>query len=380
MTQEQGRVDDAAAVTESQGKVSDAAAKVVRAAGDIVESAADDKTTGLAKTNKVKVCVDADGGDDAPKAVIDGVRLALQADKDLSILLVGREESISGISAEFPDRIEPVVTTEVITMADHPAQAVRRKKDSSIVVGCKLVHDGKADAFFSAGSTGACLTGATILIGRIAGVKRPALVTILPSEERKVVFTDVGANADCKPEYLLQFAKMGMAYAEAFLDVQNPTVGLLNNGSEDTKGSAFAVETHDLLAKSLSNFYGNVEGGDLLKGTCDVVVTDGFSGNVALKVIEGTSKFIFKALKNAMTSSFGNKLAAAKLSPSLHAMRGDLDPDAYGGAPLLGTKAVCIVGHGSSNAEAIKNGIEACSKSVRAGLPQKIAEELAKEN
>lgn len=349
-------------------------ARAIKGVAEAVEDIAGRIEGGL---ERVTICVDADGGDNAPSVVTDGVILALSEDPNLDIVLVGREESVAAVAAEFPGRIEPVVTTEVIEMADHPAQAVRQKKDSSIVVGCKLVHEGRAQGFFSAGSTGGCLAAATILIGRIKGVSRPALATILPSAKGPVVFADIGANADCKPEYLAQFAIMGKAYGEALLDMQDPTVGLLSNGSEDTKGSEFAQAAHTLMAEGIPGFYGNVEGGDLLQGTCDVVVTDGFTGNVALKVIEGTAGFVFTNLKKIMMASMPNKLAGAALKSDLKAFRDTIDPDAYGGAPLLGVRGVCIIGHGSSGPEAIKNGIAACAKAVRNRLPERIAEGLA---
>ena len=326
---------------------------------------------------EVTICVDADGGDDAPKVVADGVLLALAEDPALKVVLVGRESSVAEVAAEFPDRIEPVITTEIIDMSDHPAQAVRQKKDSSIVVGCKLVHEGRADGFFSAGSTGGCLTAATVLIGRLKGVARPAIATVLPAPGRPVVLLDCGANADCKPEYLLQFAHMGRAYSECFLGTTDPQVGLLNNGTEETKGSELAIAAHQVLAEQLPSFVGNVEAGGMLSGACDVAVTDGFSGNIALKTLEGTANLIFKALKQIMTASLGNKLAGAKLKGDLKKFKDTIDPDVYGGAPLLGIRSVCIIGHGSSNAEAIKNGIKACAKAVRDELPQRIGEAIA---
>ncbi len=325
----------------------------------------------------IRVCVDADGGDDAPAVVADGVRLALQADSDLHVVLVGREASVSQVAGEFPDRITPVVTTEVIEMGDHPADAVRHKKDSSIVVGCKLVHQGEADCFFSAGSTGAVLTAATILIGRVKGVQRPALATIVPVPGHPTVLLDCGANADCKPEHLVQFAHMGRAYAQSVLGMADPTVGLLNNGAEETKGCELAIEAHAMMRDQIPGFAGNVEGGGLMSGACDIVVADGFTGNVALKIIEGTAKMLFKSLKGAMTSSLGNKLAAAKLSGAFHQIKDSIDPDTYGGAPLLGARAACIIGHGSSSAVAIKNGVLQCAAAARGGLPDKIATALA---
>ncbi len=329
-----------------------------------------------ADRSEVRICVDADGGDDAPRVVIEGLRIALDKDPYLNVLLVGRKDSISALAAEYPDRIEAVETTEVIEMADHPAQAVRRKKDSSIVVGCKLVHEGRANGFYSAGSTGGVLTGATILIGRPRNISRPALATIVPVPGKHVVLLDVGANADCKPGYIVQFAKMGIAYAKVMLGRENPQVGLLNNGSEETKGSMFAQEVHAALASSLDCFIGNVEGGDLTSATCDVVVTDGFTGNIALKVMEGLADLLFRSIKQVMTSSFGNKLAAAKLNKDLREFKSTVSPDTYGGAPLLGIKNVCVIGHGSSSPQAIANGVALCARAVRDDLPGHIAREM----
>jgi len=364
----------AIAAEDLRAEAEEKAAVAVEGAARVVEELASIAAGG---NEPVTICVDADGGDNAPNAVTDGVILALAEDPALKIVLVGREESISSVAAEFPERIEPVITTEVIDMADHPAQAVRRKKDSSIVVGCKLVHEGRARGFFSAGSTGACLTAATILIGRIKGVARPALATIIPSATGPVIFTDIGANSDCKPEYLAQFAIMGQALGETFLGMKAPTVGLLSNGSEDTKGSDFSQSVHELMLESVPRFYGNVEGGDLFKGTCNVVVTDGFTGNVALKVLEGTAGFVFSNLKRIMTASVPNKLAAATLKGDIKEFKDTIDPDVYGGAPLLGVRGVCVIGHGSSSPEAIKNGIAACAKSARMRLPERIGEALA---
>ena len=242
-------------------------------------------------------------------------------------------------------------------MAEHPARAVRSKKDSSVVVGCRLVKEGRAQGFFSAGSTGACLAAATLVTGRIKGVSRPALATVLPSPTHPVVLCDVGANADCKPEYLVQFAQMATVYTEKVLGVPNPKVGLLNIGEEETKGSAFAQETHALLKEQVPNFAGNAEGRDVLAGTFDIVVTDGFTGNVCLKTVEGTAKMLFGELKGIMYKNLATKLGALAMKGGLTDLKRKVDPDAFGGAPLLGVKGACIVGHGSSNARAIKNGI-----------------------
>lgn len=324
----------------------------------------------------VRIAVDAMGGDYAPNVVIEGVKLALAADPLLTVMLCGQEDVIEGL-ASVEDRCIAIPTTEVIGMAEHPANAVRAKKDSSIVRGCRLVKEGQADGFFSAGSTGACLAAATLVMGRAKSVKRPALGVILPAYDRPVFFVDVGANADCKPEYLVQFAKMGAIYMKSVMGVEAPKVGLLNIGEEETKGSAFAQEAYQLLAQELPEFSGNCEGGQIMAGAFDVVVTDGFTGNVCLKNIEGTSKVLFKYVKDALTSSLHAKLGAALVKGSLADMREMLNPDQYGGTPLLGVKGTCIVGHGSSNAEAIKNGILAGCAQVRQGVSDQIASAFA---
>ena len=232
----------------------------------------------------ITIAVDALGGDFGPSVVLPGVEAALAEQPDICVLLCGPEDVVVPF-AQCHERCEAVPCTQEIEMGEHPANAVRRKKDSSIVVGCRLVKEGKAQGFFSAGSTGACLAAGTLVAGRIKGVSRPALGTVLPSPVKPVVMCDVGANADCKPEYLLQFAKMATIYTRQILGVENPSVGLLNIGSEETKGSQFAQETHRLLAEQLPNFKGNCEGCDVLTGEFDIVVTDGFTGNVCLKTI-----------------------------------------------------------------------------------------------
>lgn len=329
-------------------------------------------------SDAVTLAVDAMGGDDAPDVVIEGTKLALAADPSLTVVLCGDEEVVSPL-ASAESRCVACPTTEVIGMAEHPANAVRAKKDSSIVRGCALVKEGKADGFFSAGSTGACLAAATLIMGRPKGVKRPALAVIIPAYDRPVLFADVGANADCKPEYLVQFAKMGAIYMEAVMGVAHPKVGLLNIGEEDSKGSSFAIEAHELLSASLPAFAGNCEGRDLMAGTFDVVITDGFTGNVCLKTIEGTSKVLFRYIKDALTNGLKAKVGAALVSDSLRSLKATLDPDRFGGTPLLGVKGTCMVGHGSSNATAIKNGILAGCAQVRMGVSEKIAAALAPE-
>ena len=262
-------------------------------------------------------------------------------------------------------------------MHEHPANAVRKKKDSSLVVGCRLVKEGSAQGFFSAGSTGACLAAATLIMGRLKGVARPALCTVIPSPVKPVVLCDVGANADCKPEYLVQFAQMATIYSEKVLGRQDPKAVLLNVGEEDTKGSKFAQEAFALMKESVPNFVGNAEGNDILAANYDIFVTDGFTGNVCLKTIEGTSKTLFKALKEIMYTNVVTKLGALTLKSGLKDLMTQVSADTYGGAPLLGVQGACIVGHGSSNSLAIKNGIHMTAKIVRMQVSELIAQTVS---
>lgn len=327
-------------------------------------------------SEKVVIAVDAMGGDNAPGVVLDGCSQALAADEHLHVVLCGPEEVVGPFASQH-ERCEARATTEVITMAEHPANAVRSKKDSSLVVGCRLVKEGTAQGFFSAGSTGACLAAATLVIGRIKGVKRPALAMNIPSPVKPVLLTDVGANADCKPEYLVQFAQMATVYMEKIVGVENPRVALLNIGEEETKGSAFAQEAFALMKEHVPNFAGNGEGGDILPGNFDIFVTDGFTGNVCLKTIEGTAKVLFKSLKGIMKSSPVSMLGALTMKGGLQELMTKVSPDTYGGAPLLGVKGACIVGHGSANATSIKNGILTTAGVVRSGVSDVIAQAVA---
>ena len=311
---------------------------------------------------KVVVAVDAMGGDDAPGVVLDGVAQALASDPALEIVLCGPADVVEPFAAAH-ERCTPQACSEVIAMAEHPANAVRKKKDSSIVVGCRLVKEGAAQGFFSAGSTGACLAAGTLVMGRIKGVARPALATVIPSPVRPVVMCDIGANADCKPEYLVQFGEMASIYAEKVIGIEHPRAALLNIGEEDTKGSQFAQEAHGLLRERLSNF--------------DVIITDGFTGNVCLKTIEGTSKTLFKTLKSIMMSTPLTKLGALAIKGGLKQLMAQVSPDTYGGAPLLGVKGALLVGHGSSNALAVKNGVLTTARIARTGVSDIIAQTVA---
>ncbi len=326
--------------------------------------------------DEIKVVVDAQGGDNAPGVVLEGVAQAVAQDPSITVILTGTEDVIVPFAAEHANVVAHP-TTEVIEMGEHPAEAVRRKKDSSIVVGCRLVKEGEAGGFFSAGSTGACMSAATLVIGRIKGVKRPAIATVLPSPVAKVVFTDMGANADCKPEYLVQFARMARVYAQVALGVENPSVGLLNIGEEETKGSEFAQECHRLMKERVPNFKGNAEGGNLALGGFDVIVTDGFTGNVALKVYEGVGKALLVGLKETIYSTTKSKIGGLLIKDALSAFKEDLSADKYGGAQLLGCKGVCLIGHGSSNAKAICSGVLATADAIRQDMPKRLAQALA---
>lgn len=324
-------------------------------------------------SRKVTIAIDAMGGDNAPEVVIQGLDEALGADEDLNAILCGPADVVEPFAASH-DRCIAQIATEVIEMGEHPAQAVRKKKDSSIVVAATMVKEGKADGFFSAGSTGACLAAATLIMGRIKGISRPALACLLPSPVKPVILCDVGANADCKPEYIVQFARMAAIYSEHILGVDDPRVGLLNIGEEEEKGSMFAQEAHKLLAAEFPAFAGNAEGRDIMDGSFDVIVTDGFTGNVTLKTIEGTAKVLLKTLKGILYSSTKSKLAALAIKGDLNGLKEQLDPDRTGGAPLLGVKGACIVGHGSSSPTAIRNGIDAAADYVRQDISEYIAQ------
>ena len=320
------------------------------------------------------ICVDVMGADKEPEVLLEGVAQALADDPELEVLVAGAAEVVEPFAAAH-ERARALVTTEVITMSEHPASAVRQKKDASIVRAAAAVRAGEADGLFSAGSTGAVLTAATFGVGRIKGVKRPALSLPFPGVSGKpTVFLDMGANADVKPDVLVQFAHMGRAYSRAVLGVAEPRVGLLCNGSEDTKGSEMALAYHAALEAGDCGFAGNAEGTDLLAGTFDVIVADGFTGNVALKSIEGTGKFVIKRLKAAMEASLSNKIGMALLAKSLKSLADEMSGDEYGGAILLGLRAPVVKGHGATSAQAVRKGTLAAAAAVRAGLCEKIAD------
>jgi len=326
---------------------------------------------------QLPIAVDIMGGDSAPEVVVEGIRRALASDSDLRVLAVGLPEATATLADVA--RVTCVDASEVIAMDEHPAQAIRTKKDSSIVVGCHLVKTGQAGAFFSAGSTGAVMAAATLGIGRIRGVARPVLATVLPSIDAPVILGDIGANADCKQEYLVQFAQMMQAYSTAVLGAADPTVRLLNIGEEETKGSAFAQECFSALSAHVRGFAGNIEANEILTGKAAVVVTDGFTGNVTLKSLEGASKLVFSQIKETLGASAFSKALVAPLAGRLRALKTRMDPDQFGGAPLLGVKGVVVIGHGSSNATAIATGIQVAATALRNDLTNTIATALSED-
>lgn len=299
------------------------------------------------------IAIDAMGGENAPKAIVDAVLKAKPKLKDTKFVLFGDEEKINElIPTDQKDRIDVIATSEVIVDSDEPVKAIRRKRDSSMVVAANYVKSGKADALFSLGNTGALLACGIFIIGRIKGVERPALMPTLPSAKSEDGFNiiDVGANAQSKPEYLVQWAQMANFYAQKIRNIKNPTVALLNNGAEDDKGDPLHQEAYKLLKATDLNFIGNAEGNDLMEGKADVIVTDGFTGNATLKAIEGTASVILRLLKDSLLNNgLRPKVGALLAKPGLTALKKRFDTARYGGAVLLGVNAPVVKTHGRSN-------------------------------
>ncbi len=312
----------------------------------------------------MRLAVDAMGGDNAPREIVLGAMKAIEKYNDIHIVLVGDENKIrEHLTNE--ERIEILHTEEVILGTDEPVRAVRRKKTASMVLAAQQVADGNADACISAGNTGALMAAGLFVVGRIDGIERPALAPTLPTIGGEgFLLLDVGANADAKPEHLVQYAIMGSIYSEKARGITNPRVGLLNIGTEEKKGNELVRNTYELLKEADINFIGNVESRDLLEGAADVVVADGFTGNMVLKTIEGTAMSVFKMLKTALTSNFKSKMAAAVLKPNLTVLKNKMDYTEYGGAGLFGLKAPVIKAHGSSDANAVFNSIRQAREMV----------------
>ncbi|GIM27837.1 phosphate acyltransferase [Clostridium polyendosporum] len=308
----------------------------------------------------MKIAIDGMGGDHSPKAVIEGCIEALKEYDDIEIYITGPEEKLRNEFDKFKydkNRVQFINATEVISTNEHPVMALRKKKDSSLNKALKLVKEKKCDAIISAGSTGAFLAGCTLVVGRIKGIERPALAPIMPGKNNSFMVLDVGANVDCKPNYLLQFAIMGKIYFESVLGIKNPTVGLINIGSEEEKGNELTKATYKMLKESNLNFIGNVEPRDIPNGNVNVLVCDGFVGNTVLKMYEGVASTMFNIIKDEITSTFRAKLGAFLVKPVLKGIKQKFDYTEHGGAPFLGVDGVCIKAHGSSDSKAFKNAI-----------------------
>ncbi|QQE76077.1 phosphate acyltransferase PlsX [Brevibacillus composti] len=307
----------------------------------------------------MRIALDAMGGDHAPRSAVLGAVEAVKEYPSVTIVLVGDEEAIRReLPGELPPNLEIHPASEVIEADDEPVRAVRRKKDSSLVVAVQLAKEEKVDAAISAGNTGALMTAGLLYCGRMEGIERPALAAFIPNIKGKVTLAlDVGANMDAKPHHLYQYAVMGSLYAEKVLGFNPPRVGLLNVGTEEGKGNELTKAVYPMLAEADLHFIGNVESRDVMQGACDVLVSDGFVGNVLLKAMEGTASTIFSVLKQEFTSSLINKVGAAILKPGLVRFRKRMDYAEYGGAPLLGLRRPVIKAHGSSDERAIKNAI-----------------------
>lgn len=329
----------------------------------------------------MKVIVDAMGGDNAPQAVIEGCMLALKEQPELSITLTGLSEVIENELRKYEfdaSRINIVHATQVIDMAEPPVEAIRHKSDSSLVKGLRLLKQGEGGVFITAGSTGATIAGATLIVKRLPGVKRPALAPLLPSRTGKVLLIDCGANSECRPSFLAQFALMGSAYMSRVEGVEAPRVGLVNNGAEAGKGNELTKAAYKLLEEMPVNFKGNAEGRDLLSGDYDVVVCDGFTGNVILKFLEGAAGVLMSLLSTELKSSLRTKLGAGLAMPAFRRFKRRMDYTEYGGALLLGVCGGVVKAHGSSNAKAMLSTLRQAASFIRGDVVNVIKEEVSK--
>ena len=332
----------------------------------------------------MKIIVDAMGGDNAPLEIVKGA-LAGQKHWGVDIVLTGDENAIREALArcgqpEVPAGMEIISTSQTVEMCDDPATVFRRKKDTSMGVGLTMLREGQGDALVSAGSTGALLTGATLITKRIHGIRRAAMAPVIPTTTGQAVLIDCGANAECTPEYLVQFAYLGNFYAQQVLGLAKPRVGLLNIGAEDSKGTDLQKQTLARLRQAAEeghlHFIGNIEAKEAIKGGCDVIVTDGFSGNILLKTMEGVGSFAGSALKGMFKKNLLTKLAALAVMPGLNEFKARLDPNKVGGTAFIGIARPVIKAHGASNAEAIENAIGQATAFARSGLIEKIEENV----
>lgn len=331
----------------------------------------------------MKIIVDAMGGDYAPAEMVKG---ALQAQKDfgVEIVLTGRQSAIENVVERerltLPSSVTIRHCDEVVEICDDPAWACRRKRNSSMTVGLTMLHNNEGDAFLSAGSTGALLSGATLFVKRIRGIRRAAMAPLIPTAAGSAVLVDCGANIDCTPEYLLQFAYIGSIYAHRTMRIEQPRVGLLNIGAEETKGMALQREAYQLMREAKEagriNFIGNIEAKEAIKGEVDVIVTDGFSGNVMLKTIEGAGSLMKSQMKHLFLKNTTSKLAALLVKRGIDDLKRNLDPNERGATPFLGITRPVMKAHGSSNARAIRNGVKAAIDCVNGNMEEEIARQI----
>lgn len=331
----------------------------------------------------MRVVVDAYGGDNAPLDIVKGAALASKENK-CDITLTGKKKEIEKIisdnSLEFFGDLIIIDTDDVISMHDDPTTLLKAHSNSSMALAFKEVAEDRADAFVSAGSTGAVVVGGTLLVKRIKGIKRPALAGLIPSPKGHYLLMDMGANAECRPEMLEQFGIMASVYMEKVEGIEKPSIGLLNIGTEDSKGGELQKDAYKLLQNAPINFVGNIESREMPKGVCDAVITDGFTGNIALKLIEGTAITFFKLIKNALYKNIFNKLAALVIKKDLYSLKSMMDSSEVGGAPLLGVKKPVIKAHGNSDAKAIKNAIKQAIKFTQTDVIGTITSNLTEGN
>lgn len=341
----------------------------------------------MAVTNReydmIKIAVDAMGGDNAPSEIVKGAVEAVNERKDITVCLTGQETVIKKELEKYTynkEQIEIVNASEVIETGEPPVNAIRKKKDSSIVVGMNLVKNNQADGFVSAGSSGAVLVGGQVIVGRIKGVERPPLAPLIPTEKGVSLLIDCGANVDARPSHLVQFAQMGSIYMEHVLGIKNPRVAIVNIGAEEEKGNALVKETFPLLKECPGiNFIGSIEAREIPHGGADVIVCEAFVGNVILKLYEGVGATLISMVKKGLMSSFRSKLGALLIKPALKSTLKSFDATEYGGAPLLGLKGLVVKTHGSSKANEVKNSIIQCISFKEQGIGDKIKECLAVE-
>ena len=322
------------------------------------------------------IALDAMGGDNAPGEIVKGAIDAILKEPNMKVFLVGKEDLINKELSKYQypkEQLEVVPASEIIEMAEVPTNAIRKKKDSSMVVGMKMVKEGRADAFVSAGNSGAVLVGGQVIVGKIKGVERPPLAPLIPTKKGVSLLVDCGANVDARPSHLVQFAKMGSIYMEHVLEIKDPKVGIVNIGAEEEKGNALVKETFPLLKEEKDiNFIGSVEARDIPYGKADVIVCEAFAGNIILKLYEGVGAVLLSKVKQGLLSSLRSKIGAVLIKPALKATLKEFDATEYGGAPLLGLKGLVVKTHGSSKAKEVTNTLMQCVTFKKQGINEKI--------